>query len=42
MNKKGDFDIRNYDLFIKRSIIKQIPYYLILLLYILYVSVKYI
>ena len=42
MDKKEDFDIRNYNLFIKRFILKQIRYYLILLVYIIYVSVKYI
>lgn len=42
MDKKRNFDIRNYDLFIKRFIIRQISYYLILILYVLYVTTIYI
>lgn len=42
MRKKEDFDIRNYDLFIKRFITKQIWCYIILLVYIIFVSIKYI
>ena len=42
MRKKEDFDIRNYDLFIKRFIAKQISCYVILLAYIIFISIKYI